>query len=51
MAFSQIVKSESETVRKDPKNMFLMNQSIPSNLIKIPINEIKKKLPDTLDAF
>ena len=48
--FSNLLKQESNTARKDLKNVFLMNQRGQQQM-HIPLNEIKKKLPETLDAL
>lgn len=36
---------EGETARRDPKNMFMMNQKRQQQIM-FPIAEIKKRLPE-----
>jgi hypothetical protein len=41
------MKAESAAARKDPKNVFLMNQRRQQPII-LPMQEIKKKMPETI---
>ena len=49
-AFNNMIRCESNNAKKDPKNLFRMNQ-IKQQPIILPLSEMKKRMPETVGVL